>query len=61
MEGQRVAAEGVTVIDQVDTAAGRFWEASAIVNVKDGLLTLDLGPQGPGENTCINWVRLERL
>ena len=59
--GQRVAAEGVTVIDQVDTAAGRFWEASAIVNVKDGLLTLDLGPQGPGENTCINWVRLERL
>ena len=59
--GQRVKAEGVIVIDQVDTAEGRFWEASAVVNVKDGRLTLDLGPQGPGENTCLNWVRLERL
>lgn len=59
--GQRVKVEGVTGIDDVQTAAGRFREAVVEVEVTDGRLTLDLGPQGPSENTCINWVRLERL
>ncbi len=56
--GQRVTVEGSSVIDNVDTAAGRFCERTVVVSVSDGRLTVDLGPQQPGQNTCLNWLRI---
>ena len=56
--GQRVTVEGSSVIDNFDTAAGRFCERTVVVSVNDGRLTVDLGPQQPGQNTCLNWLRI---
>jgi hypothetical protein len=56
--GQQVTVEGAALIDNVDTAAGRFCERSAVVTVRDHQLTVDLGPQQPGQNTCLNWLRV---
>ncbi len=56
--GQRVSVEGQRLIDGVATSAGRFHEASVEVEVTDGRLTIGLGPQRAGENSCLNWLRL---
>ncbi|MCB1226128.1 MAG: FAD-dependent oxidoreductase [Verrucomicrobiales bacterium] len=59
--GQQVAVEGQALVNDGATAAGRFEEVSAEIVVGDGRLTVDLGPQDHGGNTCINWLRAERL
>jgi hypothetical protein len=56
--GQRVTVEGNQLIDNVDTAAGRFCERSVVVTINDRRLTIDLGPQRPGQNTCLNWLQI---
>jgi len=58
--GQRVTVEGISVIKDVTTASGWFLERTVTVDVKDGRLTIALGPQQPGHNTCLNWVRVAR-
>ena len=55
-QGQRLGIEGVQVVDDEASAAGQFIEVSTTVEVADGRLTLTLGPQQPGCNTCLNWV-----
>ncbi|MEO8496514.1 MAG: FAD-dependent oxidoreductase, partial [Planctomycetota bacterium] len=59
--GHRVAFEGVVAIEDEPTSAGQFIERTVTVNVSDGRLTMDLGPQQPGSNTCVNWIRLQSL
>ncbi len=54
--GQRLNVEGVQLVDEESSAAGQFIEVSTTVDVTDGRLTLTLGPQKPGCNTCLNWV-----
>ncbi len=56
--GQRVTVEGDELIAGASTAAGQFHEASAVCDVSDGRLTVDLGPQQPTQNTCLNWIRI---
>lgn len=58
--GQRVVIEGVTAVDDVETASGAFWESTVAVRVRDGRLTVQLGPQAPGCNTCLNWIQISR-
>nr|MBC8290788.1 FAD-dependent oxidoreductase [Planctomycetota bacterium] len=55
--GQKVTIEGKTVLSNVDTPAGAFLEAAVQVQVLDRRVTIELGPQKPGCNTCLNWVR----
>lgn len=59
--GHRVSIEEEEVIRDEPTPAGRFIERTVIVDVRDGRLTIALGPQLPGNNTCVNWVRLQCL
>jgi hypothetical protein len=59
-DGQRVSIEGVPVVDDVSTFAGGFFEGTVTVEVKDGRLTMDLGRQSPGQNTCVNWIQIDR-
>jgi hypothetical protein len=59
-KGQRVAVEGVPAVVDVDTEAGQFYEAEVNVSVRDGRLTVELGPQTPGCNTCLNWIQISR-
>ncbi len=56
--GQRVTVEGVPAIVNETTAAGRFLEATVSVEVKDGRLTMELGPQQRAQNTCVNWLQI---
>ncbi len=58
--GHRIAFEGKTAIEDEPTPAGLFIERTVTVDVRDGRLTMDLGPQSPGNNTCVNWIRLQR-
>jgi hypothetical protein len=59
--GHVVRIEDTSLIDHEPTAAGTFVEATAEVDVTDGRLTVQLGPQPSGSNTCINWIRLKKL
>ena len=54
---QRVKIEDSPPLD-FSTGAGQFNEVSAIIEVADGQLTLELGRAEGGSNTCINWVLL---
>ena len=56
--GHRVSFEGKVVVDNFPTASGHFVETSETVVVTDGRLTMQLGPQLAGSNTCVNWLRL---
>ena len=56
--GQKVTIEGKTVFSNVDTPKGAFHEAAIEVEVLDERITVELGPQKPGCNTCLNWVRI---
>ncbi len=56
--GHHVSFEGKVAVKNVPTAAGHFAETTATVVVSDGRLTMELGPQLAGSNTCINWLRL---
>ena len=54
--GQRFNVEGTQLVDDEASPAGQFIEVSTTVEVTDGRLTLMLGPQQPGCNTCLNWI-----
>ena len=56
--GQRVTIEGTPAVDDVTTEAGSFYETTVTVEVTDGRLTMQLGPQTPGHNTCVNWIEI---
>jgi hypothetical protein len=56
--GHQVSFEGKVAVKNVPTAAGHFAETTATVEVSDGRLTMNLGPQLAGSNTCVNWLRL---
>lgn len=56
--GHVVTLEGVPALRHVPTMAGHFAEATVTVAVTDGRLTMELGPQPAGANTCVNWIRL---
>lgn len=58
--GQRVTIEGTKAVDNVTTLAGSFSEHTVTVDVQDHLLTMELGPQVPGNNTCVNWIEIRR-
>lgn len=58
---QNVTVEGMPLVQNVSTQAGRFREASSEVTVKDGKLTVTIGrPEGEA-NTCLNWLFFERV
>ncbi|MDA0282600.1 MAG: FAD-dependent oxidoreductase [Planctomycetota bacterium] len=59
--GHRVTIEGVAAVQNVSTPAGHFVETTATVDVTDERLTIILGPQLSGSNTCVNWLRLVPL
>ncbi|NQV27578.1 MAG: FAD-dependent oxidoreductase [Rhodopirellula sp.] len=54
----RVTIEGVVTVQNVPTTAGHFAETTVTVEISDGLLTMELGPQLSESNTCVNWLRL---
>jgi hypothetical protein len=54
--GQRFSVEGTQLVDDEASPAGQFIEVSTTVKVTDHRLTLTLGPQQPGCNTCLNWI-----
>ena len=58
--GQSVTIEGISVVQDVSTPAGRFWEETVDVDVRDGKLTVSIGSGREGSNTCLNWLRIER-
>ncbi len=57
--GHFITVENVAVVQNVPTAAGHFLESTVTVNVTDGRLSMNLGPQRSGSNTCVNWIRLQ--
>jgi hypothetical protein len=59
--GHQVSFEGKVAVKNVPTAAGHFVETTVTVVVTDGRLTMELGPQLAGSNTCVNWLRLISL
>jgi hypothetical protein len=56
--GQFARLENEALIDDVFTSAGEFHEATAVVEVRDQRLTLRIGRDQPGSNTCVNWIVL---
>jgi hypothetical protein len=59
--GHRVVVEGEEVMIDEPTTAGRFIERTVTIDVGDRQITMQLGPQQPGKNSCVNWIRLQRL
>ncbi|MCB9940735.1 MAG: FAD-dependent oxidoreductase [Planctomycetaceae bacterium] len=59
--GHRVTCEGQIVVDGEPTSAGQFIERTVEIDIQDGRLTLELGPQQSGSNTCVNWVGIQKL
>ena len=59
--GHQVSLEGKAAVKNVPTVAGHFVETTVTVEVSDGRLTMELGPQLAGSNTCVNWLRIVPL
>jgi hypothetical protein len=59
--GQGVLVEGVVVVDDQTTYAGRFLERSTEIDLRDERLTVQIGSGLPGCNTCLNWLQLEAV
>ena len=58
--GQHLAIEGAKASNEtIDTDSGDFFEITETVLVMDGYLTITVGDQGGGTNTCLNWVIIE--
>ena len=58
--GQHLAIEGTKASNEtIDTDSGDFFEITQTVLVMDGYLTITVGDQGGGTNTCLNWVIIE--
>ncbi|MFG0335178.1 MAG: FAD-dependent oxidoreductase [Maioricimonas sp. JB049] len=60
-KGQVVTIEGVPLARNQTTAINQFFEKSAVVEVKDGRLTVDIGSPRQGVNTCLNRLRFSRV
>ncbi len=58
---QWVKVEGVVALDAITTDEGRFAEKTVEVEVRDGRLTVEIGSRKPSSNTCLNWLRVERI
>jgi len=58
--GQMLTIEGTKFVNDQATDSGRFLETTRAVEVRDGRLTIQLGPQRARCNTCLNWLLLER-
>ena len=54
--GQNVTVEGKMLVDNISTTAGEFHEATATVEVKDGLLTVVIGKSKGTTNTALCWL-----
>lgn len=59
--GHQVSFEGQVAVQNVPTTAGHFVETTVAVEVSDDRLTMELGPQLAGSNTCVNWLRIVPL
>ena len=59
--GQTVSIERQALIEAEDTAPGWFLERTREVVISDGRLTVELGPQKPGTNSCLNWLQVQRV
>ena len=57
---QNLALEGEPLLINETTEAGRFLEKSAVVTVKDGHLTVTIGRESGGANTCLVWLIFAR-
>lgn len=55
-KGQHAAIEGHQVIQDVSTVSGEFHEATATVDVENGLLTVVIGKPESSTNTAICWL-----
>jgi FAD dependent oxidoreductase len=58
--GHYITVEGEAIIAGEPTTEGRFIERTVMVQVSDGRMTIDLGPQQSRSNTCMNWIRLQK-
>ncbi|MCB1062782.1 MAG: FAD-dependent oxidoreductase [Verrucomicrobiae bacterium] len=58
---QNVAIEGNQIVDNETTGAGRFFETTTVVEVKDGKLSVTIGKPGGDTNTCLNWLVFWKL
>ncbi len=58
---QTANIEGATVFGEINTREQEFAEQTVEVSVADGRLTLAIGSGKLSSNTCVNWLRLERL
>ena len=58
--GQNVTVEGTPLLRDVLTPEGFFQEKSLTVEVKDGLLTVEIGLPDSKTNTCLNWLRITK-
>lgn len=56
--GHFISIEDVAAVRNIPTSAGHFLETTVEVDVSDGRLTMNLGPQLTGSNTCVNWIRI---
>ena len=59
--GQNVAVEGHALVTDQSTATGEWLEAEAVVEVTDGRLTVAIGSDSGGGNTCLNWLTIRKL
>lgn len=59
--GQHVRVEGEWLIQGEDTAEGSYIERTASVKAEDGRITIAIGKEGAGSNTCLCWVLVERV
>ena len=53
---QNVMVEGKKVVTDHSTSAGEWLETEVEVEVKDGGLTVEIGREKGGANTCLNWI-----
>ncbi len=58
---QNVAVEGDALVTDQSTTTGEWLEAETTVEVKDGRLTVTIGSDRGGGNTCLNWLTIRKL
>jgi len=56
--GQHLNVEGIPIATDIDTAAGSFHEVETVVDVQDSRLSITLGTDAGGANSCLNWLIL---
>ncbi len=58
---QNVTVMGTVVFDDVSTASGHFSEATTDVSITNSRLFVKIGSKTSHSNTCLNWLRIEKL